>query len=291
MVGEMHKETQQAAGGLTSLGATSEEGSHLQLCSGCRILIIEHDMDKGTKNYSIDHIFTGTKPSVLVDQTKSTGDGLKTAYTDSDESEEEKEFAEDKDTHASSHDVPEDTSIPHPPSLKSAQIQELMAQWSFKLYCSRFCRYGGKCIHKQSTKESCSACQATASPAEGEKNTTKDAETNLQNELVDLLGIDVVEQYHNKKLLFDKYCDKMLKRRKSSKIINLTYSLAAWREVVTSLSPDRKEKDGNHLWIDKRQNGKTFDQIERELRIDFNKPLKEQDPLNELNELAYKKRI
>ncbi|GKC37121.1 hypothetical protein Tco_1049505 [Tanacetum coccineum] len=141
MVGEMHKEAQQAASGLTSLGATSEEGAHPQL--SCADSIAEADprmsapndsipsqqhMDKGTKNYSIDHIFTGTKPSVLVDQTKSTGDGLKTAYTDSDESEEEKEFAEDKDTHASSHDVPEDTSIPHPPSLKSAQIQELMAQ-------------------------------------------------------------------------------------------------------------------------------------------------------------------
>ncbi|GJV27877.1 hypothetical protein Tco_1384325, partial [Tanacetum coccineum] len=36
------------------------------------------------------------------------------------------------------------------------------------------------------TKDVSSACQATASPAEGEKNTTKDAETNLQNELVDL---------------------------------------------------------------------------------------------------------
>ncbi|GJW09748.1 hypothetical protein Tco_1575575 [Tanacetum coccineum] len=61
--------------------------------------------------------------------------------------------------------------------------------------------------------------QAKQPPTEGEKN-TKDAETNLQNELVDLLSIDVVEQYHNKKLLFDKYCDKMLKRRKISKIIN-----------------------------------------------------------------------
>ncbi|GKG16712.1 hypothetical protein Tco_0361669, partial [Tanacetum coccineum] len=70
------------------------------------------------------------------------------------------------------------------------------------------------------TKDVPSAGQAIASPAEGEKNTTKDAETNLQNELFDLLGIDVMEQYHNKKLLFDKYYDKMLKRRKSLKIIN-----------------------------------------------------------------------
>ncbi|GKD48407.1 hypothetical protein Tco_1277383 [Tanacetum coccineum] len=46
----------------------------------------------------------------------------------SNESEEEEEVAKDKDTHASSHDVPEGTLIPNPPSPKSAKIQELMAQ-------------------------------------------------------------------------------------------------------------------------------------------------------------------
>nr|GEU87302.1 polygalacturonase QRT3-like [Tanacetum cinerariifolium] len=69
------------------------------------------------------------------------------------------------------------------------------------------------------TKDVPSACQETASPAKGEKN-TKDAETNLKDELVDLLGIHVVRQYYNKKLLFDKYCDKMLKRKKSPKNTN-----------------------------------------------------------------------
>nr|GEX39392.1 hypothetical protein [Tanacetum cinerariifolium] len=53
--------------------------------------------------------------------------------------------------------------------------------------------------------------QATALPNEGEKN-TKDASTNLKDELIDLLGKDVVTQYYTKKLLFDKYYDKMLKR-------------------------------------------------------------------------------
>ncbi|GKE44647.1 hypothetical protein Tco_1471931, partial [Tanacetum coccineum] len=57
VVGEMHKEAQQAAGGLTSLGATSKEGAHPQLSSR-------------------------SNPSVLVDKTKSTRDGLKTAHTD-----------------------------------------------------------------------------------------------------------------------------------------------------------------------------------------------------------------
>ncbi|GJR38981.1 hypothetical protein Tco_1214665 [Tanacetum coccineum] len=104
--------------------------------------------------------------SVLVDKTKSAGDGLKTAHTDSgtneeskadeisrkikledlsdlmkdtrstfftpdspqdeliivlDESEEE-ETKKDKDTHTTSHDVPEDTSVPHLSSPKLAQI-------------------------------------------------------------------------------------------------------------------------------------------------------------------------
>ncbi|GJT02074.1 hypothetical protein Tco_0823243 [Tanacetum coccineum] len=63
MVGEMHKEAHQAAGGPTSLGATSEEGAHPQLSSG-------------------------SNPSILVDKSKSAGDGLKTAHTDSGANEE-----------------------------------------------------------------------------------------------------------------------------------------------------------------------------------------------------------
>ncbi|GKA72472.1 hypothetical protein Tco_0778688 [Tanacetum coccineum] len=144
----MHKEAQQAAGGPTSLGATNEEGAHPQLSNGSNL-------------------------NVLVDKTKSPGDGLKIAHTDSgvneksrandislkvkledlsyilkdtrsafftpdslpyepiiipDKSKEEEEVAKDKDTEATSHDVPKDTSIPPPPSIKSTLIQELMAQ-------------------------------------------------------------------------------------------------------------------------------------------------------------------
>ncbi|GJY97186.1 hypothetical protein Tco_0514096 [Tanacetum coccineum] len=101
VVGEIHKEAQQVAGGPTSLGATSEEGARPQLNSG-------------------------TNPSVLVDKTKSAGNGLKATHTDSDESGEE-ETKKDKETHTTSYDVPEDTSVPHPSSPKSDQIQELMA--------------------------------------------------------------------------------------------------------------------------------------------------------------------
>nr|GEX03114.1 retrovirus-related Pol polyprotein from transposon TNT 1-94 [Tanacetum cinerariifolium] len=58
----------ETAGGPTSLGDTSEDGAHPQLSSG-------------TKNYSFAHILAGSNPSVLVDKTKSVGDGLKTAHT------------------------------------------------------------------------------------------------------------------------------------------------------------------------------------------------------------------
>ncbi|GJS14134.1 hypothetical protein Tco_0408606, partial [Tanacetum coccineum] len=432
VVAEMHKEAQQAAGGPTSLGATSEEGSHSQLSSGCDALAnsiaeadpgistpndsipLQQGMDKGTKNYSIDHIFARTNPNVLVDQTKSAGDGLKTAHTNSgtykeskadelskkikledlsdlikdtrsafftpdfsqdepiivlDESEEETE--KDEDTHTTSHDVPEDTLFPHPPSPKLAQIQELMAQihllqtqknkleqqkatteaepelskllashnfasclpTGLKELSSKFTELFGEIKElKKHVKDmeielhgdlkviptKLETFTSTISSLTSEKNTTKDTKTNLQNELVDLLGIDVVEQYHNKKLLFDKYYDKMLKRRKSSKIINcdiLTQKglislkvyredgrievianfkvsdlhLAEWREVIQAC-PDRKEKGWKTIYGLIKTRMEYLDQTEKELKIDFYKPLKEQDPLNELNELANKKR-
>nr|GFA96611.1 hypothetical protein [Tanacetum cinerariifolium] len=58
--------------------------------------------------------------------------------------------------------------------------------------------------------------KANASPVEGEK----DVDTKLKNKLVDLLGIDIVTQYYNKKLHYEKYYESMKKRRQSTKIIN-----------------------------------------------------------------------
>ncbi|GKD53927.1 hypothetical protein Tco_1287314 [Tanacetum coccineum] len=140
----MHKETQQAAGGPTSLEATSKEGAHPQLSSGhdaSADSTAEADPGNSAPNDSIP---------TQQDLTKSGEDGLKTAHPDSgtneesraddiskkikledlsdllkntrsafftpdspqdepiivsDESEEEEEVAKDKETHASSHDV------------------------------------------------------------------------------------------------------------------------------------------------------------------------------------------
>nr|GEV00872.1 hypothetical protein [Tanacetum cinerariifolium] len=141
VVDEMHKEAQQAAGGSTSLGSTIEEGAHPQLSSG-------HDA-LADSTAEVDPGLSAPNDSIPIqqDQTKSARDGLKTAHTDldiryvfftpgslqdkliivSNESEEE-ETEKDKDTHVTSHNIPEDTLVPHPTSPKSAQIQELMAQ-------------------------------------------------------------------------------------------------------------------------------------------------------------------
>ncbi|GJV84111.1 hypothetical protein Tco_1524009 [Tanacetum coccineum] len=117
-----------------------------------------------------------------------------------------------------------------------------------------------------------SAGKADASPAVGEKNinpATKDVETtNMNNELVDLMGIDVVEKYHNKKLIYDKYYDK---------------------EVIQAC-PDRKEKGWKTIFGLIKTRMEYLNQTLKELKIDYNKPLKEQDHLNELNDLAKKKR-
>ncbi|GKB65561.1 hypothetical protein Tco_0921747 [Tanacetum coccineum] len=106
VVGEMHKEAQQATGGPKSLGATSKEGAHPQLSSD---FTAEADL--------------GSNLSVLVDKTKFARDGLAHTNSDlpslllnplldepiivSDESEEEEEVAKDKDTEATSRDKEE----------------------------------------------------------------------------------------------------------------------------------------------------------------------------------------
>ncbi|GJX19566.1 hypothetical protein Tco_0222243 [Tanacetum coccineum] len=117
----MHKEDQQATSGLNSLGVTSEERGNPQPSSGMSafnlnkpiystsfiihseshrndastvstadaitvnlapmILYLNTRYHEGTKNTSCDHLFSGTDPYVLADQTKSVSEGLKTVLT------------------------------------------------------------------------------------------------------------------------------------------------------------------------------------------------------------------
>ncbi|GJU31726.1 hypothetical protein Tco_1175315, partial [Tanacetum coccineum] len=140
----------------------------------------------------------------------------------------------------------------------------------------------------------------------------------VKNELVDLMGIDVVTKYYKNKLLYDKYCDKMWKRRKSSKITNsdvLTsrgpITLKVYREdgtteVITNLKtsdlhlgewgevvqacPNKEGKGWKTIYEQIKTRMDHLYHTEEELKIDFNKPLKGQDPLDKLNDLANKKR-
>ncbi|GKE27604.1 hypothetical protein Tco_1442988 [Tanacetum coccineum] len=99
VVAEMHKEDQQVTGGPTSLGVTSEARANPQISSrndASAVSTTEADpgkytpsdfvpqqqgMNEGTKNTSYDHLFAGTDPHVLADQTKSVSDGLEIFLT------------------------------------------------------------------------------------------------------------------------------------------------------------------------------------------------------------------
>ncbi|GKD86963.1 hypothetical protein Tco_1358117 [Tanacetum coccineum] len=95
----VHKEDQQATGGPTSLGVTTSFIIHTESASGngaSAASIAEADlrksapsdfvpqqqgMNEGTKNTSYDHLFAGTNPHVLADQSKSVSEGLETVLT------------------------------------------------------------------------------------------------------------------------------------------------------------------------------------------------------------------
>ncbi|GJU96973.1 hypothetical protein Tco_1326244 [Tanacetum coccineum] len=382
VVDEIHEEAQQAAGGPTSLGATSKDEAHLQLSSG-------HDAsaDSTAKDDPGLSAPTNYIPSQQ-DQTKSAGDGLKTAKTNSDELEQQKATAEAEVTSLKAKpsypDINQLTGLlvtslePElskllalhnfasclPTELKELpskftelfkEIKELKQhvaelrsiQWELPSEFLDLPSHVSSVQEKLKALDSLpsllnkvtktlnrfatvvetvlgattayvpSACQATASLAEEEKS-TKDADTNLKDELVDRLGTNVVTQYYNKKLLFDKYCDKMLKRKKSPKITNcevLTKKgpitlkiyredgseevisnlmvsdlhLVEWRKVIQACQ-DKSEKGWKTIYDLVKTRLDQLTQTEQELKIDLNKPLKEHDPLNELNELANKKR-
>ncbi|GJU55301.1 hypothetical protein Tco_1229015 [Tanacetum coccineum] len=139
-----------------------------------------------------------------------------------------------------------------------------------------------------------------------------------KEELVDLLGPDVVSKYYNDKLKYDKYCDKMLNKRAESRTINcdvLTRKgpntlkvyieddtskiipnfkasdlhLGEWREVVKAC-PDIKGKGRTTIYEQIQAIMDYLHKIEEELGIELDKPLSEQDPLDKLNDLTKKKR-
>nr|GEW29939.1 hypothetical protein [Tanacetum cinerariifolium] len=231
--------------------------------------------DEGSKNYTHDHTFAGTNQSVLVDKIKSAGDGsqMTTLY----------QVAELK---KHKWKLPKEL-LDLPGHLFSVQSHiytlEALPDLLNKVVdtLNRFAS-----ILNAHNKGVPLACKSTASPVKGEKNTnlvTKDVE--LEN-LADHISIYLVEEYHKKKLLYNKYCDKMLKRKKTPKVTNC--------EVLTKKGPITLKiyrEDGSEEVISSRKTRLDQQtQTKQELKIDLSKPIKEQDHMNELNELANKKR-
>ncbi|GKB94500.1 hypothetical protein Tco_0980637 [Tanacetum coccineum] len=101
VVTKMHRKDQQATGGPNSLGVTCEERADPQLSSGydasanstaeadpgksapSDFIPQQQSMNEGTKNTSYDHLFLGTDPHVLADQTQSVSEGLETILNQS----------------------------------------------------------------------------------------------------------------------------------------------------------------------------------------------------------------
>ncbi|GJY74045.1 hypothetical protein Tco_0478476 [Tanacetum coccineum] len=409
----MHKEAQQVAGGPTSLGATSEEGDHPQLSSGCDASAdstSEADPGISAPNDFIpeqqDNQICWSSVLKGSRRTKAqraygafAGEGRSRAMNVKFEKKVSKSVTFPRRAKAQgskSQGSALFVSLVHVVKLKTLQwelptkflglpsqissVQEklktldalpsLLHKVTDTL--NRFATIVENASTKATDKGVPSAGHASASPAEGEKNknqATKDADNanlnqqpttttlpttssfqsplfpkikgkeieeqkrieeslkaelakqeveRVKSELVDLIGIDVVTQYYNKKLMYDKYCDKVLKRKKSSKITNydvLTTKgpitlkvyredgtnevisnlkvsdlhLAELREVVQAC-PNIKEKGWKTCYGLIKTRMEYLDQTKKELKIDFNRPLKEQDPLDELNDLANKKR-
>ncbi|GKB55059.1 hypothetical protein Tco_0905812 [Tanacetum coccineum] len=199
VVVEMHKEAQQAAGGPTSLGVTSEEGAHPQLSSG---------MDEGTQNYSLDHIFAGTNTSVLVDKTKFAENGLKTVHTDLGTNEESRSdeiskkikledlsnFMQDTRSAFLTPDSPQDESIIVSDESEEKQTEDMKTlmlplmmdlktlQFHILHLLNQFATSMENASSKVTYKNVPLAGQANASPAEREKNTNDDDNANLKKQ-------------------------------------------------------------------------------------------------------------
>ncbi|GJT42214.1 hypothetical protein Tco_0950929 [Tanacetum coccineum] len=175
VVGEMHKEAQQAAGGPTSLGATSEEGAHPQLSSEIKELK-QHVKDMEIELHG-DLKEIPTKLETFI----STISSLTS------------QVSELKNIQ---WELPaEPQALPILVSSVQKQLKTLDSLPNLLNKVTETLNRFATVVENASeatTKDVPSAGQATASPAEGEKN-TKDAETNLKDELVDLLGTNVCD--------------------------------------------------------------------------------------------------
>ncbi|GJY24616.1 hypothetical protein Tco_0398274 [Tanacetum coccineum] len=299
MVGEMHKEAQQAAGGPTSLGATSEDGAHLQLSSGHEALAnstIEADPGLSAPNDSI--------PSQQ-DQTKSGGDGLKTAQTDSGTNEESRADEISKKIKLEDlSDLLKDTRsaffILTPQKLNQSLFQmrvkrkkKLIKIKTLMLFLMMFNYFSPRRMSWDNKKPKAEAEVASlkAMPSYPDVNQltnlllkqhVKDMEIELPGDVKEVpTKLDTFTS-----TISSLTSQKQLKTLDSlpSLLNKVTETLNKFDTVVENAS-EATTKD-----VPFQQTRMEYlDQTKKDQKIDFNKSLKEQDPLNELNDLANKK--
>nr|GEW19007.1 hypothetical protein [Tanacetum cinerariifolium] len=307
----MHKEAQQAAGGRTSLGATRHNASTdftVEADPGISAprdgLKTAHTTSSANKESGADDISRKVKLEDLAYILKDTRSAFFTPESSTNEpiivldiSEDEENAKNDKDTEDT---LSQKKELEQAKVIAEAEVASMKTKPSYpdinRLTELLVCHSGGNTSGATTTGVP-SANKATASHAEEEK----DADTNLKNELVDLLGINIITQYYNKKLLYERYYKKMKKRRQSSKIINCDVltkkglislkvykedgtaeviekfkasdlQLVEWRDEVQAC-PDRKEKGWKTICELIKIRMQYLEQTKKELHINFNKYL------------------
>ncbi|GJR73514.1 hypothetical protein Tco_0085879 [Tanacetum coccineum] len=114
-----------------------------------------------------------------------------------------------------------------------------------------------------------------------------------KEELIDLLGSEVVNKYYNDKLQKGPITLKVYREDDTSEIIYefkaSDLHLGEWREVVKA-RPNKKGKGWVSIYKQIQERMDYLRTTEAELGIDLDRPLSKQDHLDRLNDLANKKR-
>ncbi|GJV95422.1 hypothetical protein Tco_1546999 [Tanacetum coccineum] len=119
-----------------------------------------------------------------------------------------------------------------------------------------------------------------------------------KEELIDLLGLDVVERMYKYTVKYDKYCLKMLNQRAPGKITNCDVlsrgkgpiTLKVYRDDGSDEIIQNFKASDLHLGNGGEKRLDNLHKTEEELELDFSKPLGEHDLISKLNTLAKKKR-
>ncbi|GJU89711.1 hypothetical protein Tco_1302134 [Tanacetum coccineum] len=175
VVAEMHKEDQQATGGPTSLGVTRKGASSIAR------QVEEDEASRTIKLEDLEKLVSSIQPSFK--DPDSPKDDPIIVVDDSDEDEEANEV------HATTNIETEDTSVPKSssPRIEKAKKFDFVTEYGKHIHLTE------EQINQQKKIEEEAKVEASNHESEVRKE-----------ELVDLLGPEVVNKYYNDKLQFDK---------------------------------------------------------------------------------------